>query len=122
MTQLLGPYVALLFIHWFADFCVQTHWQASNKSKNMNALLRHVFTYTMVLMVGSWLLFGMNQTVISFVLANGGLHFVTDYYTSRVTAYFYAQKDYHNFFVVVGFDQFLHQLALAVTLIYILGA
>jgi hypothetical protein len=38
--------ILMLFIHWIADFVLQTHWQATNKSKNNIALTQHVTTYS----------------------------------------------------------------------------
>jgi hypothetical protein len=40
---------------------------------------------------------------------------VTDFVTSRISSRLYAKGDIHNFFVVVGFDQFLHYSALIVS-------
>jgi hypothetical protein len=152
---LVYQFLILLVAHWLADFVLQTHWQASNKSKNDEALGRHVLVYTLVLSVGvdiafpgaSWRDWGM------FVTGNGFLHFWTDYVTSRMTSRLFAaqlnefdivlpslihwpndsapterrtflKRDFtlHNFFIVVGLDQLIHQATLALTMIYFLGA
>jgi len=115
-----GAFVALLVTHWVADFICQTHWQASNKSKNNVALGRHVGTYTAILALSSVVLFGVTAAVGAFVIVNGVLHFGTDYFTSRATSKLYAKQDWHNFFVVVGFDQLIHQTTLAATMLLIL--
>ena len=107
-------FLGLLAIHWIADFILQTHWQATNKSKNNIALLHHVATYTTVLAVVSIVFFGF--VGILYALVNGLLHFATDFNTSRWTARLYAKQDWHNFFVVIGFDQLLHQTTLLVTM------
>lgn len=85
MIQLpiLWQFVALLVTHFVADFVCQTHWQASNKSKDNDALGRHVASYTAVLAVTSIILFGPDGATGSFVMVNGALHFATDYFTSR---------------------------------------
>ena len=119
---MLWSFVALLATHWFADFVLQTHWQASNKSKNNVALSRHVLVYTSVLGAASFALFalpGYGLQWLIFTLGNGALHFATDYGTSRWTSRLYAKQDWHNFFVVVGFDQLIHQTTLAVTMWYL---
>lgn len=113
---MIGNFVVLLIAHWVADFVLQTHWQASNKSKRNDALALHVTTYMAVLLVTSLTLFGNSEIVIWFVLINAVMHFLTDWCTSRATAKLYAKQDWHNFFVVVGFDQLIHQLTLAVTM------
>lgn len=111
----LWQFVALLAIHWVADFVVQTHWQASNKSKQWDALLRHVTTYTLVLGAGAFLLFDNLWVPLGFTLCNGVLHLGTDYFTSRWSSRLYAKQDWHNFFVVIGLDQLIHQITLAAT-------
>ena len=115
MNQL-WQFVALLAVHYVGDFILQTHWQASNKSKRLDALIKHVLIYTGVLFLASWLLFWDTAAVARFTLANGLLHFGTDYVTSRWTSRLYAKQDWHNFFVVIGLDQLIHQTTLAVTM------
>ena len=118
-------FLGLLIVHFIADFILQTHWQASNKSKNWEALGRHVGTYTLVLSIGTvliFMLFPMKKyfefEIITFVIVNGILHFITDAITSRINSYYYAKQDWHNFFVGIGADQLIHQVTLALTMIY----
>lgn len=115
MTQL-WQFVALLGTHWIADFVLQTHWQASNKSKRLDALFAHVTVYMVALLVASLALFGNHEVVVRFVLLNAALHLLTDYFTSRESSKLYAKQDWHNFFVVIGFDQLIHQTTLAATM------
>lgn len=118
--MVLLAFVALLGTHWFADFVCQTKWQASNKSKNNEALARHVGSYTVILGLATLVMFGIAWTTMVFIVVNGMLHFVTDYFTSRWSSKLYAKQDWHNFFVVIGFDQLIHQATLAATLIVLL--
>ena len=115
---MLWQFVALLAVHWLADFVLQTHWQASNKSKDHWALLYHVNTYTLVLMVASLLLFGVQG--VAFALVNGALHLITDYFTSRWSSRLWAKQEWHTFFVVIGIDQLIHQVTLAATFAFII--
>lgn len=116
-------FLALLILHWVADFVFQTHWQASNKSKSNIALAHHVITYTGFLGVAvPGIFFQVNASAAAFVAVNGVLHFVTDWCTSRVSSKLYAKQDWHNFFVVIGFDQLIHQCTLAGTMIYFFEA
>ena len=117
----LWQFVALLAVHWFADFVCQTHWQASNKSKNNDALFKHVGNYTLILIAASLVIFGLGWIAAAFAWVNGCLHFVTDYFTSRWSAKLYAKQDWHNFFVVIGFDQLIHQVTLALTMWWLLS-
>jgi len=112
--MLLWFFVALLAVHWVADFVLQTHWQASNKSKRLDALARHVGVYTFVLACTSVFLFGAAGG--PFAAVNGILHFATDFGTSRWSSRLYAKQDWHNFFVVIGLDQLIHQTTLAATM------
>lgn len=120
----MGQFLAVLTVHWVADFILQTHWQAQNKSKNNWALTAHVAVYTVCLFVAGLFIFGVIDkagVVYLWAMANGILHWVTDYYTSRATSKLYAKQDWHNFFVVVGLDQLIHQFTLAATMMLILG-
>ena len=112
----------VIFAHWVADFVCQTHWQASNKSKNWNALTRHVASYTAVmgaLCSPIFILRGVAVYWAAFVAITFAAHFVTDAITSRVTSRLYAKGDWHNFFVVIGFDQVLHYTQLFLTVAWL---
>jgi len=149
-----SPFLILwmVFAHWVADFVCQTHWQASNKSKNYVALSRHVLVYTACMAAATypfvawpdhgpqWLVF----VVVTFIA-----HFVTDDITSKITSKLFmgqfektwiydraedgvvtvldwrwAMKPKFNphwFFVVIGFDQFLHYAQLFLTLAWVMS-
>jgi hypothetical protein len=114
----LWQFVALLALHWIADFVLQSHWMSVNKSKRMDALAIHVAIYTGVLLVGSGVIFGARHILplLLFVGVNGSLHFGTDFVTSRVTSLLWRQQREHDFFVMVGLDQLIHQVTLAATM------
>jgi hypothetical protein len=113
--QPLWQLVALLATHWVGDFVLQTNYQAANKSKRLDALSLHVATYMATLFVASLILFGLTLA-IAFTVINGGLHFATDYFMSRVLSKLREKQDLHPFFIVIGFDQLIHQATLATTL------
>lgn len=122
MTPLM-IYLNLLLLHFIADFVFQSHWMASNKSKDISALSLHVLTYTFTFFVAlSFVALSVKdtqltmQTVALYCFVNGLLHFMIDACTSKITALLYKKQDWHNFFVVVGADQFLHHLSLGLTL------
>ena len=121
----------LLAAHWLGDFVLQTHWQATNKSKRSDALVCHVASYAAVLIAAlvllsvaafwagnsplkttneaTWVGFGLGMT-------NGGLHLFTDYFTSRWTARLWQQARIHAFFLAIGVDQMIHQACLLATI------
>ena len=108
-------FVALLATHWVGDFVLQTNFQASNKNKRLDALSLHVATYSATLFAVAVILFGL-MPAITFAVVNAALHFVTDYITSRVSSKLWAEQNLHHFFVLIGFDQLIHQATLASTL------
>lgn len=114
-------FLALLTIHWVADFVLQTHWQATNKSKNNKALSLHVLTYTGALVFTVPFIFNIEGNLYKqwfiFIAINGILHLITDYFTSRVSSKLFG--DWHNFFVVIGLDQLIHQFTLGLTMVWI---
>ncbi len=105
--------IYLLFLHFIADFVCQTSWMAENKSKNILALSFHVLTYGLVLFLGT-IYFGVDKAFF-FSLANFGLHLLVDFFTSKATSYLWKKGDVHNFFVVIGLDQLIHQICLILT-------
>jgi len=120
MTIELIPILIILFTHWVADFVAQSNWMAQNKSKSHYALYSHVLTYTLILFIGS-LFISTNDIVLFYCWAifNGLVHYGVDYITSRVSSKLYSEGKIHDFFVVIGFDQFLHAATLLLSYYYI---
>ena len=110
----------IMLSHWVADFLCQTSWMAENKSKNFLALLSHGLVYTgmlayMVMMLGGRM--GMEYTAMGmFILINGLSHVGVDFFTSKITSYFWRTGRIHNFFVTIGLDQYIHFVILYVTM------
>lgn len=108
----------ILIVHFIADFIVQTHWQASNKSKDNRALTKHIITYSLCwlwvcntysVVTGNYLMVALFP-IITFIC-----HWITDYFTSRSNSKLYKEGKIHTFFVSVGFDQLLHYTQLILT-------
>lgn len=110
----------ILLGHWAGDFFFQSHWMAVNKSKSNRALSAHVVVYTICLGIVCLGIFKNPADLYLWMLINMCLHFVTDYFTSRVTSKLFAKNDWHNFFVVVGVDQLIHYFTLISTYLIIL--
>jgi len=120
LVEILG----ILLIHWFADFVLQTDKQAKGKSKNWADLLVHTGVYTGVFWIIGLLVVIFRHkggdsveylhvflfSVITFIA-----HTITDYFTSRLNSKLWADGKVHNFFVSVGFDQWLHYVQLFTT-------
>ena len=107
--------IAILLIHWFADFVLQTDAQAKGKSKEWRWLLAHTLTYSVVWWFVSMALIVANILPTIFMVfapITFVAHTVTDYFTSRLNSRLWAEGRTHAFFVAVGFDQVLHYIQL----------
>lgn len=108
----------IIAIHFFADFVSQTNEMAVNKSKSIYWLSLHVVTYTIVTLL-AWI-FTIFQPGIEFHLHTYfwffififSTHWLTDFITSKFSSKYFGKGDYHNGFVVIGFDQVLHYIQL----------
>lgn len=122
--------LAILFIHWMADFIFQSDWQAKNKSKSNKALFEHITAYCSIWSIAIVLYTGYDLfahyyhpihgyiwmlNLVLFLVITFACHFVTDYFTSRLNSKLWAAGKVHEFFVSVGFDQLLHFTQLFLT-------
>lgn len=115
--------LAILFIHWIADFVCQSDWQAKNKSKNNSALIEHTSIYSAIWYIPMIFIFVFPTLDLDKAIVNSmafcGItficHTITDYFTSRLNSKLWEKGDVHNFFVSIGFDQFLHFIQLLLT-------
>ena len=94
--------LAIIWMHWFADFCLQSDKVACGKSKSHKILATHCLIYGIPMAVFGW----------EFALLNTMAHFVVDGVSSRIASAFFAKGERHWFFVVVGFDQVIHMTIL----------
>lgn len=136
----------VLALHFVADFPAQSHWMASNKATNLKALHTHVLLYAIIVTCGVALLYiaypaqnpvFKNASALDWLGCSAAMfawtymtHFATDAVTSRISGKLFAgalrardaeEKDsfgahMHDFFVVIGFDQFIHAVTLYWTL------
>lgn len=105
----------ILMVHFLADFGLQTHDQAVQKSSSNKWLFYHVGVYSLVWLVASYCFLESFVLSILFATVTFLAHFTTDYVTSRVGKPFWENKDMHNGFVVVGADQVAHYIQLILT-------
>ncbi len=118
---------SILVIHWFADFVLQTHYQAIGKSAKWKPLLEHTAIYTMMWIpfIVLYILFGTDEYIRGhftlFLIITFVAHTLTDYFTSRWVRYYFSRNNFHNGFVIIGIDQILHytQLILCVKFLFL---
>ncbi len=126
--------LAVLIIHWLADFIFQDEKWAVTKSKSNRSLLKHTTTYTLVwafFIVPIWLintigegvkLFDGNTNIIYFLPITFVIHTITDYYTSRLNAKLYIKGKFGGsipnwgFYSSIGLDQVYHYVQLFLTI------
>ena len=116
----------LLFVHWIADFVLQTDKQAKGKSKNWSDLLDHTSSYsaTWIPFLVIWAMINNIQLeniapIFKFIGITFFAHTITDYFTSRLNSKLWAEGKVHYFFVSIGFDQLLHYAQLFLTYNYL---
>lgn len=101
--------IILFYIHFIADFFLQSTYMATNKSKSIKTLSLHCFAYSLPFLWFGW----------KFAILAGILHFPIDFITSKITSKLYEKKEYYWFFVVIGFDQAVHMTILVLTMMYL---
>lgn len=110
--------IALLGVHWFADFVTQTEEQAKGKSSSIRLLLEHTATYAAIM--GAWSLIIVGPIFAGlFTVAMFVTHTPIDYVTSQINRNLWAKGEVHTFFVSVGFDQYLHQITIILALMWL---
>lgn len=112
-------FLFILVTHFLGDFVLQTNWQAKNKYNNNKALGYHCLTYSLVWVTMSYVALENLPKSLLFGIITFLCHFITDYNTSKLCKKFFDNKDTHNGFIVIGFDQILHYLQLYLTFILI---
>ncbi len=107
-------FITVFFIHWISDFVLQSDYVAKNKSENNTILIIHSLWYAMPIVIVYVLyltLYNISQSPFNFLLVFLALslsHALIDYNTSRWSKKAWNEQNRHKFFVIIGFDQFLH--------------
>ena len=120
MNTVIPTILTIIFIlisHFIADFIFQTNNMAENKSSSNIWLSKHIVSYTTVLFLSmaffNFMFLDFSYySIIVFSLVNGAIHFIVDYITSRATKRLYEENRMHDFFVVIGLDQLIHNITL----------
>ncbi|MDP1800916.1 MAG: DUF3307 domain-containing protein [Bacteroidota bacterium] len=108
----------IFVVHFLADFVFQSSKMATGKSKSLKWLSIHVGVYASVsLLTFAVLAITYGNILFAFYWwsINVALHFITDFFTSKVTSRFWEEKNMRFFFVMIGFDQLIHNMCLVST-------
>ncbi len=115
-------FIVIFIVHFLADFVFQSSKMATGKSKSFKWLCIHVGTYALVsLLTFGFMVYYYGDPLFAFYwwLINVILHFIVDLFTSKITSKFWEEKNMRLFFVMIGFDQLIHNLCLISTFIFI---
>lgn len=101
--------IAIIWIHFIADFVLQSTYVATNKSRSIKCLIEHGCMYSLPFFILG----------IKYALINVVLHISIDFFTSKLTTRFYLREQYRRFWLVIGIDQAIHMTCLILTMKYI---
>ena len=108
----------IFVVHFLADFVFQSSKMATGKSKSLKWLSIHVGVYGLVSLISAFIVgVYLENLLLGFAwwAINIGLHFIIDFITSKITSRLWEEKKMRQFFVMIGFDQLLHNLCLMST-------
>lgn len=123
----------LLVIHFIGDFVLQNRQMGLNKGKSLMWLSMHVGVYFTTLLIFGFILgyyiSDSMTTIFKFCFLNAIIHWFTDLITSKCSGISYTKMLYfkenkiaekemfwqYMFWLVIGFDQLLHAVALLLT-------
>lgn len=113
--------ITLLIAHWIGDALFQYKKLATEKYRDMWALIAHVMIYTVVMLWTGVLLEISIPKLQVFLLITFFTHLVIDFITSKITHYLYEKGIYYTqplnmgFFSIIVLDQMLHITQLILT-------
>lgn len=109
----LFPLFYLFAIHFIGDYVMQDDKTAKGKATSIITLSYHVILYALLLFVAFSPL-GFKRAAI-FAALNFLLHFITDFFTSKINKRLWDKGDTHNFFIGIFSDQYIHFSCLILT-------
>lgn len=107
--------VFLIIMHAVGDFLLQGSSLSKLKASKINYLFAHAGIYTVFFILLSPILLGLSfiQGLI-FSLINGCLHFLIDFFTSKLKSFFW-EKSESKYIATISLDHLIHILILIAT-------
>jgi hypothetical protein len=94
------------------DFLFQSTNMATKKPYSIKWLNIHILVYIACMYPAIFYLTDW-ETGLKYVLVNGALHWITDFFTSKISIRYRATP--RIFFPILGFDQMIHIVTLVLT-------
>lgn len=104
----MGNLLLIIWLHFIADFLLQSDETAQNKSEDMWVLTKHVLVYSLPFLYFGFLYAGINAI----------LHWCVDLFSSMLTKHFHERGKRREFFITIGADQAIHMTCLIVTALF----
>lgn len=124
MDKLILAFILIPILHFIADGVMQAESWATTKSKDLNSLVKHTVTYSLVWLLPMWLMFNLWYAFL-FVFTTFVFHTLTDYITSKIVSKKFEKKHYGGpipntgGFSFIVLDQSLHYIQLFLTYYYL---
>jgi hypothetical protein len=109
--------LAILSTHYLADFVCQSRRLATRKSFDNRALWTHAAQYALWFTPVALML--PHACGVVFLAVTALAHGLTDYVTSRQATAAWLDEDMYRFWVIIGFDQWVHVLTLLLTYLWL---
>lgn len=118
--EAIGILLALQFKHFLADFAFQTRNMVQNKGfYGHKDGLAHSAIHGLLSLIALFLVWEVSLFVIVICLVETIIHYHIDWFKERVTRNRSWSADNLNFWIAIGFDQFLHQTTYICLLVWI---
>lgn len=119
-------FITYFICHYLADYILQSDEMAKRKANELPILAYHSLIHFITFFVFNFLLM-----LIVFKIKNVFIyifppliifitHFIIDFITSKLSKKWYT-KDVHIFYLIIGFDQFLHYSVILSTIYIIMN-
>lgn len=114
-----------MILHFLGDGIFQSSVWAENKWHDLKMLTFHVITYSLVILIGTYLYYNNWYNAILFTSVTFVTHFFIDFFTSKISHRLAEKKKWgtpfpnFGFFTFILFDQLLHFIQLYLTFNYV---